>query len=130
MADGGFEYTHTGVYPVWFNVQTLDGSTAAADPGQTVVLADPVDVGSLDPANQAAVDAAALFAEVDDGGPLADRVGSMKVADVLALLDVLDAVELRQVRDAEAAGQARVTLLARIDELLAALAPANEEEVV
>jgi hypothetical protein len=118
MADEGFEYEWTGSGKVWFGVQSVSGATAEAEPGGRIVLAEPVAVEGLRPVNDAAKHAAELHGEATDV-PLAGRVGDMKVAEVLPLLDELGPAELAEVRDAEAAGKARATLLDRIDELAA-----------
>lgn len=130
MSDVGYEYQWTGPHKTVFGVQTADGHTAEAEPGGRVLLAEPVTVDGLEPVNEAAIAAADRHDEAVEAD-LPDRVGDMKVADVLPLLDALGPVELAEVRDAEAAGTDRVTILARIDELLAAdtVPPASAGDV-
>jgi hypothetical protein len=126
MGEGPYEYEWTGPSRVWFGVQTVDGATAEAEPGGRILLAEPGHIDGLAPSNQAAIDAAEQYEAAIDP-PLAERVGDMKVADVLPLLDALGPVELADVRDAENSGGARVTILARIDELLAADGPGADD---
>jgi hypothetical protein len=126
MADGPYEYEWTGLPVLTSTVQTVDGATVAPDTGEHVLVAEPIHGDGWQPANAAAREAAEQYEAAVDP-PLADRVGDMKVADVLPLLDALGPVELAEVRDAEMAGGARVTIIARIDELLAADTPAADD---
>jgi hypothetical protein len=130
MADDGFAYevVPDSGYPVYFpTVQTVDGDTvtSGAD-GRSVVLVEAVNDPALLPANDAAQAAADVFAEAFGDGPLADRVTSMHVDEVVPLLDALGPDDLAAVHEAEAAGKGRKTILARIGELL----PADDAAVV
>lgn len=109
-------------------ITPIDGADIEAPGDGDFDVADETLARSLlaQPDNYAPADdeSRALLEQSVEAQSLAETVGDLHVSDVLPLLDALDPGELADVRAAEEAGKARVTVLSRIDELLA---PASEE---